>query len=134
MEFTHKYLCVFVVSLTTGYGFVAIVNYLENHDFCIKLLLLFSITPADTLAFTCSPFSALTPCGHHALLLRRSSHTKCHRPHFSHHTEHALCQCWPVITLTDLFSGPRLYFSVSSDPCILISTAGLGCGFGLGRY
>ena len=51
--------CIFVVSLTPGIVFVALVNYLKNHDFFMNLLLVFSITPKDTLTFTPSPCSCI---------------------------------------------------------------------------
>lgn len=51
--------CIFVVSLTPGIVFAALINYLKNRDFFMNLLLVFSITPTDTLTFTPSPCSCV---------------------------------------------------------------------------
>lgn len=81
--------CIFVVSLTPGIVFVALVNYLKNHDFFMNLLLVFSITPMDTLTFTPSPFMHIPPRGClspappvHLSLANGDRH------HPSHHTDH----------------------------------------------
>lgn len=137
MDFTHKCLCIFVVTLTTRYGFCCYCKLLRKPWFLHYSIASFfyNINRYPDLRLLSLLLCALTskwlhiPCSFSV-----AEGTKSHRHHLSHHTEHSPCQCWPVITLTNLFSVPRLYFSVSSDPCVLISTRVLGCGFGLGRY